>query len=177
MIRRVRMDDFDPRIDLPTLKQVHSEFIKRGIPMTVAVNNVMNSRISFDDDVVDYVNLSDPATWDIQLHGWEHERYWTFELTDTVRDLYANKMMTKETFTFSNPTIFFPPWNESGEIMEKACKVLGLELKISRVSLREALWNGKENNEWFFWHWWDANDREILGEVLDKLQDLNKKDE
>lgn len=171
----LRLDDMDPRIDLNTLKPMHEEFMKRKIPMTVAVNNIMGHRIGFDQDVLDYVNLGSPAwSWDIQLHSLNHDRLWAMPYPDVYVNLFANKELTKRDFPRSNPKIFYPPWNEESENMKKACDELDLEMQSSRITMRELLWNGREDKDLFFWHWWDKDEQKILTQALDRLVELNK---
>ena len=168
----LRCDDFDPRINVETLKPLHEEFIKRGIPMTVSVNSAMSSRIGFDKEVIDYVNNTDPKTWDIQLHCWSHDRYWAMTYIDLYAYIYANLMKTKQDFIHANPTILYPPWNESNDIMENVCRVLGLKIVNFRRTLREFVtWNfqNKEMEEGYVWHWWTKDDRDIIPQALDKL--------
>lgn len=168
----LRCDDFDPRIDLATLVPLHEEFVKRKIPMTIAVNNCMGHRIGFTQAVLDYVNSTD--YWDIQLHGWEHERYWTMKLPHVVRDMYCNLEWTKKDFKNSDPKIFYPPWNETSTFLEEACRIYGLELKRFDCTIRELMWAGRADRDGFYWHWWTPDDRAIIPQALDRLIELNK---
>ncbi len=171
----LRMDDADPRIPLNLLKPMHQEFVKRKIPMTIAVNNVMGHRIGFDGDVMHYVNKeTDPASWDIQLHSLNHDRMWSLNYPEVYTNLYCNKELTKRDFVHSDPTIFYPPWNEESESMKRACDELGLTMESSRITMRELLWNGREDKDLFFWHWWDKDEQKILTQALDRLVELNK---
>lgn len=171
----LRCDDFDPRLELKYLKPLHEEHLKRNIPFTVAVNNCMGHRIGFDQDVIRYVNEETPAeSWDIQLHGWEHERYWTMKWPHVYRDMKANIEWTKETFVRSDPKVFYPPWNETSGFLQQACDELGLTMVASNHTIRELMWNGREDKDCFFWHWWTQDDREILPQALDRLVELNK---
>lgn len=170
----IRNDDFDPRINLEITKYLHEEYMKRGIPFTIAVNSAISSRIGFNKDVVDYVNNTDPKTWDIQLHNWSHDRYWAMSHVDLYAYIYANLQMTKQTFVHSNPTILYPPWNEKSDIMENVCKELGLTIRTSQKTIRELLkdWNlGDETL--FYYHWWTKDDVDIIPQILDKVKLLN----
>lgn len=171
---KVRCDDFDPRIKLETVKSLHELHMSKNIPFTIGVNSCMSSRIGFDKDVVDYVNNTDPATWDIQLHNWSHDRYWAMTRVDLYAYIYANLMMTKQTFIHSNPTILYPPWNEQGDIMTEVCKDLGLTIKVSQKTIRELLkdWN-LGNETLFYWHWWTKDDVDIMPVILDKVNKIN----
>ena len=171
------MDDMDCRIDLKTLKPLHEEFVKRGIPMTVAVNNVIGHRIGFDKDVLDYVNGTDPKTWDIQLHGFEHDKIWAMRYAHVYRDVFANLYMTKRDFPHSNPTIYYPAWNETCTFLEQACKEMNLTVQPGRRTTHEFLtwnFNNKESEKLYYWHWWTPDDRRELPAVLDKLLVVNK---
>ena len=171
----VRCDDWDARIDLATVKSLHGEFVKRGIPMTIAVNNVIGHRIGFDQNVLDYMNKeTDPASWDIQLHGFEHSKIWAMKYADVYRDVFANLMMTKRDFIHSNPTMYYPAWNEKCEILEQVCDELGLTIGISSRTTHEFLtWNNIQPVDLYFWHWWTPDDRREIPAVLDKLVQTN----
>lgn len=172
---KIRCDDFDPRIDVKTLKPLHEEFVKRNVPFTIAVNNCMGDHVGFAQEVVDYVNATDG--WDIQLHGFTHDRYWIMPYHEAYMQLFTNKEMTKQTFVKSNPTIFYPPWNESSQIVVNAAKELGLQVITTggQRTTREFLknWN-VQDQDLFFWHWWNEDDRSIIPEVLDRLVETNK---
>lgn len=170
----LRMDDMDPRIDLATLKPMHEEFMKRNIPMTIAVNNSMGHRLGFDADVLKYVNEDTPAeSWDIQLHSYNHDRMWSLTYPECYANLYCNLNLTKRDFPRSNPTIFYPPWNEESETMKNVCNELGITMIESHLTMRELLWNGREDKDLFFWHWWDKDEQRTLTEALDRLVKLN----
>ena len=171
---KIRADDFDCRIDLNTVKSLHQEFVKRNIPFTIAVNSAMSNRVGFDQDVLDYVNNTDPETWDIQLHNWTHDRFWAMDYPTQYAYIYANLQMTKHDFIHSNPTILYPPWNEKNDIMENVCRVLGLTIQTTQKTIRELLkdWN-LGDDQLFFWHWWTKDDRDIIPEILDKVNKLN----
>jgi hypothetical protein len=170
----LRMDDFDPRISLDLLKPLHEEFLKRNIPMVIAVNNAMGHRMKFDEDVLKYVNEDTPAeSWDIQLHTFNHDRLWAMPYPEVYMNIYTNLNLTKRDFPRSNPTILYPPWNEECAPMIQACNELGIKVVSSRLTIRELLWTGREDKDCFFWHWWGADDREILPQALDRLIELN----
>ena len=170
----LRCDDFDPRIDLATLKPLHEEFLKRNIPMTIGVNNAMGHRIGFDQAVLDYVNKeTSEESWDIQLHSFNHDRLWALPYPEIFMNIFANLELTKRDFPRSNPKFLYLPWNETSNNLETVCKELGLEMKNSRITMRELMWNGREDKDEFFWHWWDKNDQELLPEALDRLVKLN----
>jgi len=172
----IRADDFDPRIKLEDIKPLHKEFVKRGIPMTIAVNSMMGHSYKFDKKVLDYVNSTDPHTWDIQLHGLEHDRLWAMTETQFFTSIYANLMLTKRDFIYSNPTILYPPWNEKTDIMDKVCKDLGITIKTTQKTIREFIKNWAIDNETiFFWHWWTPDDCRIIPEVLDKVLKIKNK--
>ena len=171
----IRGDDFDPRIDVVTLRSLHEEFVKRKIPMTIAVNSAMSSRVGFDQDVIDYVNNTDPASWNIQLHNWTHDRFWAMDYPTVYAYIYANLMATKRDFIHSNPTILYPPWNEKNDIMEQVCKVLDLQIINFRATLREFVtWINRLPEPGYVWHWWTKDDRDIIPEALDKLLKVNQ---
>jgi len=167
----LRMDDLDPRIDLATIKSLHGEFVKRGIPMCVAVNNVIGHKIGFDKDVLDYVNKETSAeSWDIQLHGFEHDKIWTMRYTHVYRDVFANLYMTCRDFPHSDPKFYYPAWNETCEFLETACKDMGLTVRTTKRTTHEFLtWKNIEAEDMYFWHWWAPDDRRELPAVLDKL--------
>lgn len=171
----LRCDDFDPRIDLTLLKQLHGEFLKRNIPMYIAVNNVMGHRMGFDQEVLDYVNKDTPAeSWEIHLHSLNHDRMWALNYPEAYCNLYCNLNLTKRDFTRSDPKIYFPPWNEENDTTLRVCEELGLTLIESRMTMRELMWNGREDKDCFFWHWWDKDEQKLLPEALDRLVMLNE---
>ena len=171
----IRCDDLDCRINLETLKPLHEEFVKRNIPMTVAVNSAMSNRVGFDKEVLDYVNNTDPKSWDIQLHNWTHDRFWAMDYPTVYAYIYANLMKTKQDFIHSNPTILYPPWNEKNDIIEEVCKNLGLTIVNFRATLREFVtWINRLPEEGYVWHWWTKDDRDIIPQALDKLLIVNK---
>lgn len=167
----IRMDDMDCRIDLKTLQPLHQEFVKRGIPMTVAVNNVIGHRIGFDQDVLDYVNKeTDPSSWDIQLHGFEHDKIWAMRYAHVYRDVFANLYMTKRDFPHSDPKWYYPAWNETCEFLEQSCKEMGLTVRTTKRTTHEFLtWTNIEAEDCYFWHWWTPDDRKEIPAILDKL--------
>ncbi len=174
MKRIIRCDDFDPRLDLIKLKEIHQLWLDAKVPMTIAVNNASGHRFGFDQAVLDYINKETPAeSWDIQLHSFNHERMWALTYPECMMNLYSNLHITKEQFPRSNPTIYYPPWNEESETMAGVCKELGITMKESHMTLRELLWNGREDRDLFFYHWWDVDDRKILPEAIKKLVLLN----
>lgn len=174
----LRCDDFDPRIKLTDLKPLHEEFLKRNIPMTIATNNAMGHRMGYDQDVLDYVNKETPAeSWDIQLHTFNHDRLWSLPYPEVFMNVFTNLELTKKEFPRSNPTILYPPWNEETGNLTAVCDSLGIKVESSRITMRELLWNGREDKNLFFWHWWDPDDRAILSEACDRLVLLNKQRE
>ena len=171
----LRMDDADPRLRVKDLKPLHEEFMKRKIPMTIAVNNFMGHSYKFDKNLLDYVNTTDPTTWDIQLHGLEHDRLWAMTETQFYASQYANLILTKRDFIHSNPTILYPPWNEKTDMMERVCKDLGLEIKTTQKTIREFVKNWALGNETlFYWHWWTPDDCRDIPIALDKILEINK---
>lgn len=172
----IRCDDFDPRITMTDLYPLHQEFVKRKIPMTIAVNTVMGWGYGFNPEVMKYVNETDPATWDIQLHGFEHERYWTYRESHFYRDMFANLMLTKRDFIHSDPKIFYPPWNETSSTIERICEELGLTVKTSKSTIRNFLKDWSiQGEDTFYWHWWTPDDRTDIPAVLDKVISLQNK--
>jgi len=170
----LRCDDFDPRITIDLLKPMHEEFLKRGIPMTVCTNNSMGHRLGYDKAVLDYVNLETPAqSWDIQLHTFNHDRIWSLPYPEVFMNIFTNLELTKKEFPRSNPTILYPPWNEESDALKNVCESLGLQVVASRITMRELMWNGREDKDCFFWHWWDTNEQKLLPEALDRLVKLN----
>jgi hypothetical protein len=167
------MDDFDPRINVEVLKPLHEEFVKRSIPFTIAVNSSMGDAVNFQQEVLDYVNNTDPATWDIQLHNFSHDCFWSMRYSDIYVYLYANLMKTKQDFPHSNPTVLYPPWNQKNDIMERAAKDLGLTIEIAKRTIREFLQDWGQGDTLFFWHWWTKDDRDMLPDSLDKLLKIN----
>jgi peptidoglycan/xylan/chitin deacetylase (PgdA/CDA1 family) len=166
----IRCDDWDTRLRMTNVYPLHQEFVKRKIPMTVAVNNAMGGGYGHDPEVLKYMNESDPASWDIQLHGYEHERYWTYNLKELYRDMFANLYITKRDFIHSDPKIFYPPWNETSVNLVNVCKELGLTVKTSNRTSHEFLtWNNIAEQDCYYWHWWTPDDCRELPAVLDKL--------
>lgn len=170
----LRCDDFDPRIDIATLKPLHEEFVKRQIPMTICINNAMGFRVGFDQAVLDYVNKQTPeGSWDIQLHTYNHDRLWAAPYPEIFMNIYTNLHLTREDFPRSKPKILYLPWNETSSNIEEVCLKLGLKVNFSRLTMRELLWNGREDQDVFFWHWWDREEQKALPKVLDRLVELN----
>jgi peptidoglycan/xylan/chitin deacetylase (PgdA/CDA1 family) len=163
----VRTDDFDPRLSLEDIKPVHEKFLRAGIPFTIAVNNAMGGLREFNQEVIDYVNST--SGWDIQLHGWHHDAYWFMRYPEIYANLVTNIHDTKRDFPKANPTVFYPPWNESSETVKEACQKLGLQVDASGVHMRYWLtWKRRDSNVLFF-HWWDKSDVDLLDEVLKEV--------
>ena len=166
------MDDFDPRIRLSHIRPLHEEFVKRKIPMLVTINNIMGSDYIMDKEVLDYVNSTDPKSWDIQLHGLEHEKIWTLNKAQVYRDVYCNLELTKRDFIHSNPTLYCPAWNQTSIFLEQVCKSFGLKVVVASKTIREFLLNwGTElyESQIYYWHWWTPDDVQMIPAVLDKV--------
>jgi len=164
----VRSDDLDPRITLEDLKPIHEKFLRANIPFTIAVNNAMNELREFRPEVIDYVNNT--SGWDIQLHGWHHDAYFPMRWPDVYVNLVANIHDTKRDFKNADPKVFYPPWNEGSETVEKVCKKLGLRMDTSGIHMRYWFkWKRRDSNVLFF-HWWDKSDIEILDDVLKEVK-------
>lgn len=167
----LRCDDFDPRLNdrFEEFKSIHQEFVKRKKIITITVNTCIGHTCGFNKEVVDYVNEwtapGKQPSLDIQLHGWHHDRCWTMLYKDIYPMVLANLTQVKRDFIYSDPKVFYPPWNQSNEECRKVCTELGLTMGEEGKHIRQYWWLGisKIDITVFFWHWWDKED---IGDII-----------
>lgn len=120
----IREDDFDPRYSLDFVKKIHELFLEKNLIHTVALLPSKEDRIGHTEELISYINST--SNWDIQVHGWHHEKYSEWKYEDTVKDLFAVIGYIRQKFN-KDPSIFYPPWNCDSDILRKACQYVGLE--------------------------------------------------
>lgn len=167
----IRNDDFDPRYDLAIVKQVHEEFLKRGLTETICVQAIRNGALRHRQDVVAYVRSQEG--YDVALHGWNHEQYHVMEdVGEIVKHLAASLYLITEQFDI-HPTVFYPPWNGDSPQVRAACQFLGLTFSNSAAYITHYIKEPQAYNdvEAIYFHMWEPHNIEALPTLLDILKE------
>ena len=162
----IREDDFDPRNFKSSVEESHKMFLDRNLIHTIAVQAARYGHIGHSQDLIDYINST--PNWDVQLHGWEHEKYSEWKYDDIVKELFAAIGYVQKKFN-TTPTIFYPPWNCDSDILRKACEYIGLEHN-NNCAYIMSYTNTPEkyqDKNVVYYHAWDKFNYEALPKLLD----------
>lgn len=145
--------DDDPNVyTCPHLfKQLHQQFINKGLEHTAAVimKDLWQNHALF-------WYLATAPHLQIGLHGWEHKDYSVLSYEECYEDIkksleYWKENSTRMTGQCKDITTFFAPWNREGENIKKACADNGLKF----CNVKDGVWEGQEVKSF---HWWNIID-------------------
>jgi len=162
----IREDDFDPRYSFATVKNTHELFLQKNLIHTLAIQAKRHEGVGHTQEVIDYINST--SNWDIQLHGWDHDRYSDWKYNDIVRDLFAGIGYCQQMFK-RVPTVFYPPWNCESNVLKQACQYVGLQFNnncayiMSYTNTPESY----QDKNVIYFHNWDLNNSKALPKLLD----------
>ena len=162
----IREDDFDPRYPASVVQKTHEMFLQKNLIHTLAVQVKRHSGVGHTQELINYINST--SNWDIQLHGWDHERYSDWEFNDIVRDLYAAIGYCQHKFNHT-PTVLYPPWNCESDVLKRACDYVGL-LFNNNCAYIMSYTNSPEkyqDKNVVYFHNWDNFNCEALPKLLD----------
>lgn len=144
-------------------KKVHEMIADAGQIHTLAI---IAGEIENHPELKEYI-LNKKEEFNLQLHGFLHERYseWSKEAIkislQRAKDKIENVFDVKVNW-------FFPPWNKRSPAMYEACKELGLKLDENWMNLTEAL--DRQNAETIRFHSWNLLEVEQLAKYLNDRQ-------
>ncbi len=124
-----RNDDLSYLTAVNQFEEVHKLFKKYIVLHTVAV---IAKDIQKNQPLIDFINSSNI---DVQVHAWEH---YDFTLNHDKLRVDLPKAVKAITKYFNHaPTVLYPPWNKSDEIVEQIAKENGLTVSNKKVSLSQ----------------------------------------
>ncbi len=155
-----RDDDIQVSTDLKQFILVDEIFKKHKVNHTIAV---IAKDIEIHQGLVKYIKKNPHI--DVQLHCWEHIRYSDMDLFK--KHLKFGRDSLEE--IFEKPVnIWYPPWNETTEDMNKVAKSLGLNPYPQHTTLMEYLKdNGNSRFDTVIFHYWFTGDVVLLDRALE----------
>jgi peptidoglycan/xylan/chitin deacetylase (PgdA/CDA1 family) len=141
-------------------KKVHEMIAGAGQIHTLAI---CAGEIENNPELKEYI-LSRKDEFNLQLHGWLHERYSEWSKEAIKVSLQRAKDKIEKTFDVE-VSLFFPPWNKRSPAMYEACKEIGVKLDDQWVNLTQAL--AGETKETIRFHSWNTLEVEQLKKYLD----------
>lgn len=144
-------------------KKVHEMIANAGEIHTLAI---IAGEIENHPELKDYI-LKRKDEFNLQLHGWLHERYSEWSKEAIKVSLQRAKEKIEKTFDVE-VGYFFPPWNKRFPAMYEACEDLGLKLDDNWCNFTEAL-NGVKTKTIRF-HSWNLLEVEQLEKYLNDRQ-------
>ena len=164
----VRSDDFDFRMDTSDYISVHEEFLKRNLIETVGLQFAQFDRLgNFRPELIEY--MKNTPNYDLQIHGWQHDKYSEMEYTHIVRDLAAAKYMCYSLFG-KVPTVWYPPWNCYSDKMKEAADNLSMTIDNESYDIAKFIREvkaGSFTGHSFYFHAWQKPEKDLLPEALD----------
>lgn len=147
-----RDDDPNVHTDAHLFRDLHEQFIARGVEHTAAVL----MRDLWDNHALFWYLATAPYLT-IGLHGWEHKDYSVLSYDECLSDLkrslaYWHEHATRMVGHAKPITTFFAPWNRSSENIRKACTDAGLKF----CNVKAGSWEGRIVRSF---HWWNVMDR------------------
>ncbi len=144
---------------LERLRQVDDLFQTHRLPHTVAVLAV---DLELNPDLIALIRNRKMI---VQLHGWEHEDY--VANPSALLDLPV-AVSTLERLFKTRPTVFYPPWNRSNDLVAHACDLLGLTVSAEKISLEQYIRvQGDADCDTVNFHYWNEADHQLLREALE----------
>jgi len=142
--------DDDPSVytDAYLFKEVHKQFINKGIEHTAAI--VMKDL--WENHALFWYLATAPLL-NIGLHGWEHKDYSILSYDECYDDIkksldYWRENSTRMTGKCKEITIFFSPWNKESENIKKACADNGLKF----CNVRKGKWEDYYIKSFHYWY-------------------------
>ncbi len=157
-----RDDDISFKTNLDQFVKVHEYFMKRGCVHTIAViaKDIQNA-----PSLIDYIR-SNRKTFDVQIHCWEH--LVLSELTEEqLRIDIENAKAALMDFLKVIPTVLYPPWNKSSEMVERIAKEYDLDVSYKKISLSQFVkcgWDVEERVVNF--HYWADEEAALIDTAL-----------
>ena len=151
-----RDDDINVHTALSDILPIHEVFRRHNRLHTVAceMKDLWLNKALF------WFLLKDPLI-NVELHGWTHEPYSTWDVAAIVEELararlywhtHATRMLGCDLESLP-PTkrisVFFPPWNRVSASLEAACAQLGLRRSYKPEDCK------------FMFHFWSTTPREV----------------
>ncbi len=159
-----RDDDISHETNLPRFKQIHNLFVKYNVLHTVAL---ICKDIDKNPELIAYINGND---FDVQVHCWEHVDYSKCD-RDLIDYMIGKSVAIIEKYFHRKPTILFPPWNKSNDVVVASAAGYGLTVSTTKISISQYLrgYTGEVIN---FHSWSDECNQ--LEEALIKFTNENR---
>jgi len=159
-----RDDDVHYLTDLKQFEKIHEVFKKHNVKHTIAV---IAKDLDKNTELIEYINSNENI--DVQLHCWNHIS--AIKNIDSLeRELVLGIDKIKELFG-KKPTILYPPWNETNDVVSYIAKKVGLKVSNLKVSMSHFVkCNGVidiENCNTINFHYWSGGDTMFLNYALE----------
>lgn len=138
--------------DFDRYKEVHELIARAGEKHVLAI---CAAEIPNHQELTEYI-LNRKDEFVFGLHGWNHEKYSTWQKEAIIRSLGRARDRIETVFD-TKVEWYFPTWNKRSDEMYAACDFLGLKLDHYWMNLTEAL-NGEQKTTIRFHSW---NDDEV----------------
>ena len=155
----IRDDDPNVYTDAHLFRELHEQFIARGVEHTAAVlmKDLWQNHALF-------WYLATAPLLNIGLHGWEHKDYSQLPYVDCAVAImdslrYWNDNATRMVGYAKPITTFFAPWNRSSEQIREACANYGLKF----CDVHSGEWEGRTVRSF---HWWNVMNRNFSVDAL-----------
>ena len=153
-----RDDDIWRETKLSVLEAVDDIFQRYGVTHTIAVQAAgLEAR-------PDLVALIKQRRMDVQLHCWDHH-----DLTadGNARSDLSKAVIQIEVLFGQRPTLLFPPWNKTNDLVRAAAAKLGLTVRADKISLEAYIRAaGHVREDVVNFHHWEPNDVALLDEAF-----------
>lgn len=158
-----RDDDIGrPNLSIDLFKEVDALFIKYQVIHHVAIITEHMDRMQ---EWLLYIEANPHIQ--PQLHCLSHDKALT-ELSDS--ELYAQLYTAIGQFKYyfqTKPTILYPPWNRTNELVRQTAFKLGLDVSHEKVSLSQYIrCEGDVKEGVINFHFWDEGDRSLIEDAL-----------
>lgn len=157
-----RDDDISYLTKLEEFKQVQDIFDRNNTRHTIAL---ICKDIEKNPELIDFILTKDI---DVQIHCWEHLPL--TEYHDKLIDHLSWSISTIQTLFGKRPTVLYPPWNKSDEMVVAKATDLGLQVSTQKITLSKYIqYKGKVSDEVINFHYWAYNEAMLLDTAM-KIQ-------
>ena len=163
-----RDDDIHFETDLRRFKHIDSLFIEYGIEHHIAV---ICHRMGLHTELIDYIHKHPHII--PQIHGWEHIDYTVNH--NLIREHLTLCIKQMQYLGFAKPTIFFPPWNRTDDVINFVAGELGLIVLHEKNTLTDFIQgNPLVPGDIINFHYWADMDSQMLEPAL-RIERENRK--
>jgi peptidoglycan/xylan/chitin deacetylase (PgdA/CDA1 family) len=127
-----RNDDVSHSTDLQQLKDVQALFDKYEVQHTIAL---ICKDIQKSPELIKFINAHNI---DVQVHAWGHTDF-TKLTGEEIRVQFKKSIACIKKHFKKTPTVFYPPWNRSNELVETVAAEFGLTVSDKKISLSQYL--------------------------------------